>query len=704
MGWQDAPVVEAKSAWESAPEVDAPKKEKNSDPLRQAALTGRAAVEGAFGHNPLLDLQTAPIRYAAKALGVNIPDSGEMVKAGLDKLGAYTPETSGERIGSDVTKGAVGALSGGGALKSAIGALASGAAAGGAAGGVREAGGNGLWQMLAGLAGGLAVPAAGAAASGLANKAVDIGATVGAGMGNKASIEKLARDAANKISGSERDFIKAAESAATKYVDAPVTTAEAIAQRNQLTQDVRAGATARLQKDLSGASGAEDILPSVAKQQKSAMATIIDKLAGGTGREAQDLAQKQAEMARNAETAPMREQALKNANVAGVLAPKLEGEAARLGEAAAAKVEDVRRMNAAAGRAEDMGVEFGRRSPATRLGSATGMPSAGGRNSYGNELAARAESIAEKSAADSLPLGEAARFAKMQADSLATSGHFPLESKSITAKLDETLATPGIRASDVVEKTLGAVRSKIAEFTNKDGVIDSRDLYTIRKEIGNTIQTYAKETSNWDKRLTARLETDVKKYIDSAIEGAGGSGWKDYLSTYGSMSKDVDRLKVAQALSDKLRNEKGDLTSTSFLNVLGRGEDALLKTKSGQPRDTSIESLFGKDAESIRAIGEHLTRQELANKIAGDVKGSGASSLAAGEIPKIPNLLNRTAMVTNFMLKHMGAGANEPVARLVAEKMAQGRYSDLLTKPASDPSRKVAEAILRASTATAATQ
>jgi hypothetical protein len=669
MGWQDAPVVEAKSAWESAPEVDAPKKEKNSDPLRQAALTGRAAFEGAFGHNPLLDLQMAPVRAVAKQFGINVPDSGEMVKAGLDKLGAYSPETSGERVASDVTKGAVGALSGGGALKSAVGALLSGAAAGGAAGGVREAGGNGLWQLLAGLAGGLAVPAAGAAASGIANKAVDIGATVGAGMGNKASIEKLARDAANKISGPERDFIKAAESAATEYVPgAKPTTAEAIAQRNQLTQDVRAGATARLQKDLSGASGAEDILPSVAKQQKSAMATIIDRLAGGTGREAQDLAQKQAEFARNAETAPMREQALKNANVAGVMAPKLEGEAARLGEAAIQKTE-----------------------------LATGLPT-----KYAEQVLENG--AGRSSTPEAIALKQGADFKQMQADSLATSGHFPLESKSITAKLDETLATPGIRASDVVDKTLGAVRSKIAEFTNKDGVIDSRDLYTIRKEIGNTIQTYAKETSNWDKRLTARLETDVKKYIDSAIEGAGGSGWKDYLSKYGSMSKDVDRLKVAQALSDKLRNEKGDLTSTGFLNVLGRGEDALLKTKSGQPRDTSIESLFGKDSESIRAIGEHLTRQELANKIAGDVKGSGASSLAAGEIPKIPNLLNRTAMVTNFMLKHMGAGANEPVARLVAEKMAQGRYSDLLTKPASDPSRKVAEAILRASTATAATQ
>lgn len=121
-----------------------------------------------------------------------------------------------------------------------------------------------------------------------------------------------------------------------------------------------------------------------------------------------------------------------------------------------------------------------------------------------------------------------------------------VKSQGVVSGIDATLGRPGIRASDVVGKTLNSVKEKIAAFTDEaTGVIDANDLYTIRKEIGNTIKTHAKDTANWDKRLAAGLERDVQKAIDDAIESAGGTGWKNYLTEYASRSSGIDAAKDA---------------------------------------------------------------------------------------------------------------------------------------------------------------
>lgn len=115
--------------------------------------------------------------------------------------------------------------------------------------------------------------------------------------------------------------------------------------------------------------------------------------------------------------------------------------------------------------------------------------------------------------------------------------------KNVTDKIDDMLSRPGIRASDVVSKTLRDTKDKISGLVRDNGTIDAADLYTIRKEVGNTIKTYSKETANWDKRLTAGLERDIQKAVDDAIESAGGGGWKQYLGEFARRSQTIQKTK-----------------------------------------------------------------------------------------------------------------------------------------------------------------
>jgi hypothetical protein len=171
---------------------------------------------------------------------------------------------------------------------------------------------------------------------------------------------------------------------------------------------------------------------------------------------------------------------------------------------------------------------------------------------------------------------------------------------------------PGIRASDVVRKSLADVKEKISAFTNKDGFINAKDLYTIRKELGNTIKTHAKETSNWDKRLTSGLERDLQKNIDDAIEAAGGAGWKDYLSTYRDMSKPINQMQVGQELEKSLTTGLGTAERpAAFANAL-RNAPQTLKRATGQPRYETLDEVL--DPSQTKAVGnvlEDLKRTSL---------------------------------------------------------------------------------------------
>lgn len=261
---------------------------------------------------------------------------------------------------------------------------------------------------------------------------------------------------------------------------------------------------------------------------------------------------------------------LDTANIAGKTLPKLQGEAEKLAGAAARKAEDVRRFSAAGERAD---------ARAQSWYPVEGMPRTPGRYSYADELSKRADKVAGQAADESLILGEGARFKQMQADSLAKHGLRPLDSNSIISSIDAKLNVPGQRASKVVQATLNDLKERINTHS-VNGVLDAHDLYTIRKEIGNSVKTFAKENQNWDKRLTSGLEKNIQSSIDDAVVKAGGSRWKEYLSKYSEgadkinarvqRAEDAKKMGV-EGLSKAAKIAKMDEAPGTLPNPLHRG-------------------------------------------------------------------------------------------------------------------------------------
>jgi hypothetical protein len=319
-------------------------------------------------------------------------------------------------------------------------------------------------------------------------------------------------------------------------------------------------------------------------------------------------------LARKEATAPIRETSLANANIAGVKGPQLAERIAERGTQATEAAANVRRLGKAGEIAERVGIEQ------PRLGGGAppvpGLPRTPSQYSYGTELSKLAERKTGNAAEVSLQKGSERRFAQMQADSLAEHGYFPLESNSVVGQIKRIQNIPGNKTNTTLQKAMGEINDLIASATDRNGIIDSRELYTIRKsEAGNVINKFAQENKNWDQRYTAGLLKDVQKIIDKAIVDAGAPDWPKYLSTYGEMSKPINRMETGQAVKDALVSSLGTAERpTVFANLVKKaGEETSVGT--GKPR---MADLTPQEASVVEAVKAELARNSQYNKMASE--------------------------------------------------------------------------------------
>ena len=213
-----------------------------------------------------------------------------------------------------------------------------------------------------------------------------------------------------------------------------------------------------------------------------------------------------------------------------------------------------------------------------------------------------------------------------------------IDSNQVVSQINTKLNTPGDREADMVKAVLPKIIDKIDSMKQSaPGIVDSRDIYALRKNLAGTIKNLAKETGTWDKKLAASLTRDVQLMIDGAIDNAVGSNrWSNgYMRVYADKMADVRKYQ------------------------------------------TTVEA--GKD-------------------IAKQVKSSGMSSVTTGDVPQIPNILSRPITVINYALKKVLGDANTPVARELARRMSNpDEYAKLLALPKGNPTRELVEKVLAVS-------
>lgn len=184
---------------------------------------------------------------------------------------------------------------------------------------------------------------------------------------------------------------------------------------------------------------------------------------------------------------------------------------------------------------------------------------------------------------------------------------------------------PSLAASDVVSKSIGHLEEKLKSLADANGVIDAKALYTVRKELGNTISKFSKETQNWDKRLTARIQGDIQKGIDWAMNNA------------------IARAQGAPSLSSAGQ----------------AGQHAITDHVSPAAIPSVWDQYLAEYAKRSQAIADSLSRSELAKKPIQKTALSGARDIATQNMPHVA-LLSRPVVMANAVLSHIGKSNIEP--------------------------------------------
>lgn len=289
-------------------------------------------------------------------------------------------------------------------------------------------------------------------------------------------------------------------------------------------------------------------LAALEKSQGDVSLNALSRLAGGTTAAQTRATTEAAKDAARTVTTPMRESALTRANLGKEVA-RLEGLSAELGEQAAAKVQEVRRL-----------MELGDLANASARLSLIkrDLPVGLTKYTYGGELAEKAfNEWSNKAAQASLDLGQGARFADHAASALRSVGIKPLEGEPLVRSLKAVANNPEFAGNDVLLGSLRNVSDDIAKWTSSGGIIDARALDAIRKNSVNAAiqQLRPGMDATSQRNLAAGVLSRVKPVIDDAIEAAGGAGYRDYLKEHAKLSQ---KIAEKQLTGEALRLWKTD--------------------------------------------------------------------------------------------------------------------------------------------------
>ncbi|MGL5223672.1 MAG: hypothetical protein ACRC8I_12230 [Plesiomonas shigelloides] len=374
-------------------------------------------------------------------------------------------------------------------------------------------------------------------------------------------------------------------------------------------------------------------LSALEKSQADEAVNALSRLAGGTTAAEVRGTTESAKSATRSITSPMRDTALNRANLGKDVA-RLEGMSAELGEQAASKVQEVRRL-----------MELGDIANArARLNLIKrDLPVGLTKYTYQSELAEKAFGEWANRAADaSLDLGQGARFASQAAGALRSVGIKPLEGEPLVRALRAVSTNPEFAGNDLLLGSLKNVADDIAKWSGGGGVIDARALDAIRKNSVNaTIRQIMPAADAVSQRAAAAgVLSRVKPVIDDAIEAAGGAGYRDYLKTHAQLSQKIAEKQLAG----------------EALRLFKTNKDAFVRLVQNESPE-AVEKILGP--------GKYNIATELANDILAPLEHEAAK------------------VIRNANIKSQVAGGQDALKELLLQNMSKFRLPSYVSALAS---------------------
>jgi len=388
-------------------------------------------------------------------------------------------------------------------------------------------------------------------------------------------------------------------------------------------------------------------------EQAAAREEAIAKIAGTPEQ------QRALRMRRDRETGRMREEALKQTDMAGDVVGRLERE-----------ISDRFNSIAAAEQTAGMVGEAARRQAATAAQGRPGWLSAGDVAAEAQQRSGAYKDVAAQKRAE-------AKMKMLQRESLEQNGFYPLRAEDLASQLDSAIKGTN---NDVVKQILSETAAKIRSKADENGIVSSRDMYeNIRKELNRDIVAALTRVGKAPmqgglQKQEAEVAGNIKKFIDSAFDRSSDGLWSKYLDTYKKYSQKIDRMRVGEELGKALNTPLNAESAGAFAAAVENASRTIKRAGTDIPRYERLNQLMSPtEMSTINSVRADLTRKVRADEM-------GAAAGTAPDVQgkaKLPQFLSATITTFNAALDALQRGNkaefNGKIAQLMLEpqKMAE---------------------------------
>jgi hypothetical protein len=270
---------------------------------------------------------------------------------------------------------------------------------------------------------------------------------------------------------------------------------------------------------------------------------------------------------------------------------------------------------------------------------------------------------------------------------LRSVGINPLESASLIKRISATSNNPAFAGNDLISGAVKNVADDIAKWTNSGGVIDAAALEAIRK---NSVEAaIAKLRPGADataqRNLAASVLSKIKPAIDDAIEAAGGTGWRDYLSAHAKGMGAINEKKLAGKALELFKNNKDE-----FVRLVQNESPEVVEKILGPGKYNIATEL----ADNTMAVLQEQAKKRLTDIAVKEQVTAGQDALKQLLLDnmsklRVPSYLNAVAATTNKALQILETkiGAKTMTTLTEALKTPQGAADLLATLPGNERSR-----------------
>jgi hypothetical protein len=248
-------------------------------------------------------------------------------------------------------------------------------------------------------------------------------------------------------------------------------------------------------------------------------------------------------------------------------------------------------------------------------------------------------------------------FLQRQMGSLEDYGLRPLSIGNVTDAIQASMTAPGKRMSKIHQQVMGQLDAQLRSAAALNGgIVDVRDLYTIRKEgVNEIIDTLmAGRDPKVSKKVAADVLSVVRPEIDKAIIRAGGTEWKQYLDTFSKGAKDLEKRQMAAEAFRMFRDSPEEYVR------LARGNNP-----------AAVESVFGtgnfdifkemsKEMPTLNKVASYVERQGVVANAAKGGREELARLIDANSWRRrLPNWFNPMVTTANLALRDVEKRVNE---------------------------------------------